>query len=62
MFISQVIPFSKFFSDKRLIIFFQIVNFNKGQTIGTQDLMSFLNLQFKYSKLMNDTDMAELVG
>lgn len=44
MFISQVIPFNKFFSDKRLIIFFQISNFNKGLTIGSTDIEKFLKL------------------
>lgn len=62
MFISQVIPFSKFFSDKRLVIFFQIANFNKGTTIGSQDLLSFLNLQFKYSKLLTEVDIGECVS
>ena len=61
MFISQVIPFNKFFSDKRLIIFFQIANFNKGSTIGTSDILSFLNLQFKYSKLMQEPEFNEMV-
>lgn len=60
LFISSVIPYSKLFSEKRLIIFYQICNFTAEQFICSNDLQCFLKRQFKYSNLMNDEKILEL--
>lgn len=60
MFIAAVIPFSKLFSDKRLIIFFQICNFSGEQFMCSHDLSCFLKRQFKYSNLMDEAKIEEL--
>ena len=45
-FISSVIPYTKFFNQKRLIIFFHISDIDRNEHLSSADLRKFLNIQF----------------
>ena len=47
-FISAVIPYTKFFNQKRLVIFFHLGDIDRNQKLSLDDLTKFLNIQFKH--------------
>lgn len=60
MFICSVIPYSKLFSDKRLIIFYQICNSTSEPYISSNDLLQFLQWQFKYNNFLDQEKILSL--
>lgn len=57
-FISAVIPYTKFFNQKRLIIFFHLGDIDRNQKLSSEDLSKFLTIQFKHWQ----KDMGEFQG
>lgn len=57
-FISAVIPYTKFFNQKRLIIFFHLGDIDRNQKLSADDLSKFLTIQFKHWQ----KDMGEFQG
>ena len=47
-FISAVIPYTKFFNQKRLVIFFHLSDIDRNKKLSVDDLRKFLNIQFKH--------------
>lgn len=47
-FISAVIPYTKFFNQKRLVIFFHLSDIDRNKKLSADDLRKFLNIQFKH--------------
>lgn len=43
-FISAVIPYTKFFNQKRLIVFFHLADIDRNKKISAEDLRKFLNI------------------
>ena len=54
-FLSAVIPYTKFFNKKRLVIFFKLCDIDQNKKISEEDLKIFLDIQFRHMK--NNMDL-----
>ena len=43
-----MIPYTKFFNQKRLVIFFHLSDIDRNQKLSLDDLTKFLAIQFKH--------------
>lgn len=44
----MVIPFTKFFNQKRLVIFFHLSDIDRNKKLSGDDLRKFLEIQFQH--------------
>ena len=61
-FIASAIHYSKYFTEKRLLIFFQIADLDKSGKITHENLDRFLSIQFKHRNMVTNEFKEKVIG